>query len=136
MQISTRWFRFLSPGIREHHPSFRASEPSAWVFGRSSLGKLRKISAIARLRFGMGRIDPENFFRLLYRGYIEIYHDGFLVAAHDHAHERFVHQRIDLLMRNKRRHIDEVSRSRVGKKLQAFSPAHACLTADHIDNAL
>src|SRR6185295_14070474 len=38
--------------------------------------------------------------------------------------------------RNKRRHVDKVSRSRLGSKFEPFAPAHACLAAHYVDDTL
>ena len=50
------------------------------------------------------RVDPGDVFRLLDRFDVEIDHDRLVVAAHQHAFERLVLARVDLLMRHVRRH--------------------------------
>src|ERR1700678_4105440 len=83
----------------------------------------------------MDRIDPENR-RGLFEGLdIEIDRDGFTVAAHEHALKLVGRARVDLLMRNVRRHVDEISRPRLGRELQMFAPAHARFPLDDVDDA-
>ena len=59
----------------------------------------------------MRRIDPVNFFRRFHGRDVEIHDHRLLIAAHDHAHERFIGSGIDLLMGNERRHEDEAPRA-------------------------
>ena len=75
----------------------------------------------------MGRINPINLFRLLYRGQIEVYYDGFLVASDHYAHKRFIRIGVNLLMGYKRRHVNEITRARIGKELQAVRPSASSL---------
>ena len=60
----------------------------------------------------MDRIDPVDLLRHL-DGFDagEVHDHGLVVGAHQHAFERLVAAGIDLLMRHKRRHIDEVART-------------------------
>ena len=68
----------------------------------------------------MDMVYPVNFLRRLGRWDIEINHDRLLVIAHDDTGKRFVLARIDLLMGNERRHVDEVARPSFGDELGDF----------------
>jgi hypothetical protein len=84
-----------------------------------------------------GWVDPVNLLRLLNRVHIgDVHHDGFVVAAHQHAFEGLVGTGVDLLMGDKGRHIDEVSGSGLSDELQPLAPAHTSLAPHHIDDAL
>ena len=72
----------------------------------------------------MGRVDPGYLFGPLHRLNIKVNNDGLLVIAHDDAGERFVLAGINLLMGNKRWHIDKVARPSFGNEFEALSPPH------------
>ena len=57
----------------------------------------------------MDRVDPINLFEPLSGIDIQVDHHGFVVAAHQHAFERCIAEGIDLLVRNVRRHENEVA---------------------------
>ena len=83
----------------------------------------------------MGKIDPKNFLRRLHRRDSQVYDDGFLIAAHDHAGQRLAGTGVDFLMRDERRHEDKIPRTGLREKLQSLSPAHPRSAADDIDDA-
>ena len=58
-------------------------------------------------------------------GDVEVHDDRLLAAAHQHARQRLVVARVDLLVRHVRRHVDEVARARFGDELELVAPAHA-----------
>ena len=65
----------------------------------------------------MSRINPINFFRLLYRWQIKIHHDGFLVAPDYDAQKRFIRIGVNLLMGYKGRYVNKIPRAGVGEEL-------------------
>src|SRR5215212_8474940 len=67
---------------------------------------------------------------------VEINNDRLLIITHHDAGQRFVPARINLLMGNERRHIDEVARPGFGYELEALSPPHPRPTVYHVDHAL
>ena len=87
--------------------------------------------------FGAGwvGVDPGDGFGLLDRLDVEVHRDRLAVGAHQHAFERLVLRRVDLLVRHVGRHVDEVARPRLGDELQLVAPAHAGLALEHIDDA-
>src|SRR4029077_5869755 len=83
----------------------------------------------------MSRINPINFFRLVYRWQIKIHHDGFLVAPDYYTQKRFIRIGIDLLMGYKRRYVNKISWAGVGEELQLFPPTHPRSPAYDINDA-
>ena len=81
-------------------------------------------------------VDPIDFFHPFGGVDVEIDHHRFVVAAHQHALERRIAQRVDLLVWHVRRHKDEVSLLGLGHELQPFTPAHARGALHHVDHAL
>jgi hypothetical protein len=80
-------------------------------------------SLLARiLGLRMDVVHPVNLLRRLGRRNLEINYDRLLVTAHDDTGKRFVLARIDLLMGNERRHVDEVARPSFGNELEALPP--------------
>src|SRR5208283_1731566 len=63
-----------------------------------------------RLRLDIGQIEIENHW--------------LLAAAHDHARQRQVVARIDLLMRNEWRHVNEIARTRLRYEFEPLAPSH------------
>ena len=61
---------------------------------------------------------------------------GSRAAAHDHRFHRLIPPSINLLMRHKRRHVDEVARPGFVDELQPLAPAQARATADDIEDRL
>ena len=60
----------------------------------------------------------------------------YLPASYEHAVQRFVFEGVDFLMRYIRWHEYKIARPRFGDIFEFFSPAHACLATDDIDDAL
>ena len=84
----------------------------------------------------MDIVDPRCLLRRFHWLYIEVNNDGLLIITHHDAGQRFVSARINLLMGNKRRYIDEVSRPSFGYVFEALSPPHPRMTTDYVDHAL
>ena len=81
------------------------------------------------------RVHPVDGLGLLHRLDVQVDHDGFVVAAHQNAFQRFVGAGIDLLVRHVRRHEDEVTGFGLGDVFQPLAPAHPGLAAHHINHA-
>src|SRR5207302_1527760 len=77
----------------------------------------------------MDRVDPRHVLGLLDRLDVEVDDDRLVVAAHQHAFERLVRARIDLLMRHEGWHIDEIAGPGLGHEFEVLAPAHARLAA-------
>jgi hypothetical protein len=80
-------------------------------------------------------IDPGHLLRRLCGSDVQVHDDGVLPAPNQNAAEGLVSAGIDLLMGDERRHVDEISRSRLRQKLQAITPAHPGAAADDVDDA-
>src|SRR6185503_17358080 len=87
------------------------------------------------LRRRVDVIHPVHFLWLLYDRDVEIHDDRFLTAAHEHARERLIVVRVDLLVRNVWRHVDEVAGAGFRDELELIAPAHPRLSADDVDHA-
>ena len=61
---------------------------------------------------------------------------GSWVAPDHHALQRVAGKRVDLLVRDVGRHVDEVAGIGFGHELQPLAPAHARAPPDHVDDAL
>src|SRR6516165_2843333 len=70
------------------------------------------------------------------RGYVEVHHDRFLVAAYHNTAQRLVFAGVDLLVRHVRGDIDEIAGARFGGELEPVAPAHPCTAAQDVDHAL
>ncbi len=80
-------------------------------------------------------IDPAHRLGLFDRFDVEIDGDGLTIAAHQHAFQRLVGVRIDFLVRNIGRHVDEIAGTCFRNIFQMFAPAHARTALYHIDHA-
>src|SRR5262249_27952514 len=67
---------------------------------------------------------------------VEINHDRFLTAPNDDTLERFIRLCIDLLVRDIRRHEDEIARAGFRGKFEAISPSHTRPPLHDINDAL
>ena len=67
---------------------------------------------------------------------LEVDHYGLLPASHDHARQRRLRARVDLLVWHVRRDEDEVAGAGLGDKFKPVTPAHAGPAARDIDDAL
>jgi hypothetical protein len=101
-----------------------------------SCRELRALKGTVPLWLRMGRVDPVYLVRPLHRLNIKVNNDRLLVIAHDNAGERFVLACINLLMRNKRWHIDEVARPSFDNEFEVLSPPHPRAATDYVDYAL
>src|SRR5229473_2015630 len=81
------------------------------------------------------RVHPLHRLRLLDSLDIQVDHNRFLAAAHQHAFQRLV-GRVDLLVRHEGGHEDEVARPRLGQVLEPVAPAHPRPAFHHVDDAL
>ena len=82
----------------------------------------------------MNIVDPINFLGRLGWCDLQINHDRFLAATHEHTAQRFLPAGVDLLVWHKGWHINKISRARVGDILKALAPTHARPPADHIND--
>src|SRR5476651_1756850 len=88
------------------------------------------------VRVWMRWIDPVDLFDLFGRCDVEVDGDGLVVGADQHAFERLGVRGVDLLVRDIRRHIDEVAGSGLGGELELVAPAHAGAALHNVDHAL
>src|SRR6516164_3938965 len=65
---------------------------------------------------------------------LQVNHDRFLAATHNHTAQLFVAAGVDLLVRHKGRYVYKIARTCVGEILKALAPAHARSPADHINH--
>lgn len=65
---------------------------------------------------------------------VQIHHDGILPASDDHCLAWHIRSTIDLLMRDIRRHVNEIASVRLIAELQVITPTHACATSDNVDH--
>src|SRR5947207_7458000 len=56
---------------------------------------------------------------------VEIHHHRILTASDHHSFAELIRQRVDLLMRHVRRHIDKISRTSLLAELELLSPPHS-----------
>jgi hypothetical protein len=80
-------------------------------------------------------VDPSDLFRRLDGSYVEVHHDRFLSAPHDHALEGLIGAGVDLLMRHVRRYIDKVTGTGFSGELELIAPTHASAARDDVDDA-
>lgn len=81
-------------------------------------------------------VDPANEFRNFDRSYVEVDNQSLLPTPRYHAMKLNVVARIDLLMRNVGRDVNEIAGLRLCDKLQMISPTHAGEPIDDVDHAL
>ena len=81
-------------------------------------------------------IRPADLLWRLGRGDVEVHDDRFLAAPHHHAGERLVRAGVDLLVRDERRHEDEVAGAGLGDELESVAPPHASPAVHDVDDAL
>ena len=67
-------------------------------------------------------------------GYIEIHHDRFLAAAHDHGFDRLIGSRVQFLMGQVRRNVNEISRPGFIDELEVFAPAETPAALDDVEH--
>lgn len=85
----------------------------------------------------MSRIDPLDTFGILDGDEVgEVDSDGFAVTAHEDTFQGLILERIDLLVWDVGRHVDEIAGTSLGGELEAVTPSHAGLALDHVDDAL
>src|SRR5438477_781241 len=56
---------------------------------------------------------------------VEIHHHRILPASDHHSFAELIRQRVDLLMRHVRRHIDKISRTSLLAELELLAPPHS-----------
>src|SRR5215207_9324693 len=116
--------------------TYPRSSRSPHSTARGCIGSSSGREILTPLRMRMDSVDPGCLLRRLHRLYIEVNNDGLLIITHDDAGQRFVPARINLLMGNERRHIDEVARPTFGDEFEALSPPHPRAATDYVDHAL
>src|SRR5215470_11726076 len=67
---------------------------------------------------------------------IEIHHDRLLPAAHYHSFNRLVGPSVDLLMRDVRRHVDEVAGAGLIDILQPLAPSESRASLHNVQHRL
>src|SRR6185295_6468170 len=70
-----------------------------------------------RVRMLVNRVDPIHRFRLLDGRDVEVDDNRFIVTAHQYALQMFGRARVDLLVWNVRRDVDEIAGFRLGHEL-------------------
>src|ERR1700730_14050379 len=81
-------------------------------------------------------VDPRDGLGLLHGFNVEVDNNCLLVAAHNHAFQRLLRQRIYFLMRHVGRNINEVARPGLRGVFQMFAPTHAGAPGYDVNNAL
>jgi hypothetical protein len=82
-------------------------------------------------------VDPGDLLRPRFDvGQVQVDDDGVLPAAHDHARQRLVRARVDLLVRRVGRDVDEIAGPRLRRELEPLAPAHPRAAGEHVDHAL
>lgn len=84
----------------------------------------------------MSIVHPYYFLGRLDGGDVEVDDYWFLPAANHYAFERLIGTRIDLLMRDEWRHVNEVTRRRLGHELELLAPSHSRAPLNDVDHAL
>ena len=82
----------------------------------------------------MNIVNPINFLGRLSWGDLQINHDRFLAATHEHTAQRFLAAGVDLLVWHKGWHINKIARTCVGHILKVLALPHARPAADHIND--
>src|SRR5439155_24270325 len=95
----------------------------------------RRSKASSRVAAGSGGVSEAGRLLLGFVDGLEIDDDRVVTVAHDDPLRGLV-GRIDLLVRNEGRHIDEVPGPGVRLKFQAVTPTHPDMATDHIDDGL
>jgi hypothetical protein len=78
-----------------------------------------------RCMAGAGRLGASHF---------EVHDDWVLTAADDDGFTNFIRMRIDLLMRDVGRNIDEVAGAGLPSEFEVISPAHAAAAAHNVED--
>src|ERR1700761_7730884 len=68
--------------------------------------------------------------------HIQIHDNRILTAAHDNGLAGFIRARVDLLMRNVRRHVNEIAGAGLIGELEMIAPAHARTAFDDVEHRL
>src|SRR5215207_1719206 len=116
--------------------TYPRSSRSPHSTARGCIGSSSGREILTPLRMRMDSVDPGCLLRRLHRLYIEVNNDGLLIITYHDAGQRFVTARINLLMGNERRHIDEVARPSFGYEFEVLSPPHPRTATDYVDHAL
>ena len=80
-------------------------------------------------------VHPSYFFGLFDGWDVEVDDDRFLSAAYENAFERLVGAGVDLLMRNERWNVNEITGPGFGGEFQMVAPTHACFAFHDVDYA-
>src|SRR5712671_6296858 len=81
-------------------------------------------------------VYPAHEFRNLYGRDVEIDNEALLPASCQHAVKLSIFARVDLLMRDVGRDVDEIPRRGLRDEFQAVAPTHAGKAADYVDHTL
>ena len=124
------WYQFLGPATAMHSgtPIFKLGAVSAVSSPLSTL------SAFG-LAVTMNGVDPGHVFRRLGGRDVQIYHNCFIITAHENTFESFVGRGIDFLVRHIRWDEDEIARTGFGYKFKVVSPSHARATTQDENHA-
>ena len=82
----------------------------------------------------MNIVNPINFLGGLGWCDLQINHDRFLAATHEHTAKRFLAAGVDLLVWHKGWHKNKIARTCVGHILKVLAPPHARPPADHVND--
>src|SRR4030095_8766777 len=80
-------------------------------------------------------VHPLDLLGRFYGRDVEIYDDRLLPATHDNTFERLICISIDLLVRDKRRNINKVTRSGFSGEFETITPAHPRSSFDDVNHA-
>src|SRR5208283_160720 len=84
---------------------------------------------------GVKRIVLWGVRSVLWTRNVQVDDDRLLATAHDHRLHWLVFARVQLLMRDVGRNVDEISRTRFIDELQMISPAKARAAPHHVDHS-
>src|SRR5487761_2259127 len=97
-------------GLRRRSPSREPRYRAPYADTYRSTYARQTTAAQSSARLGMDVVDPGNVLGIgLDVGKVEVHDDGLLPAATQHAGQRLGVARVDLLVRDVRRHIDEIA---------------------------
>ncbi len=116
--------RKASPRNKEKHFLYSMRPKKTSVIGRAFFGM---IPGVERVVLGSVR-------SVLRTWNVQIDDDGVLTATYDHCFHRFVLMRVQFLMGNVGRDVDEVTRACLIDEFQMISPAKAGAAADDVNH--
>jgi len=81
-------------------------------------------------------VDPSDELRRFHALDLEVEYEALLAATRQHALQLQVGARIDLLMRNVGRHVDEITGSGLGLEFQTLAPAQSRDSVENVNHGL